>query len=148
MDGHVNKPRKNHSIGLAGGVLSVAGLCVGILSIGRKTDRRSGAAPALSLPRQFELVEPLPEQECEPDKSGTPDVESMYPTPQPRSSREMITDLAEQGESVIAIAQRLGISVGEVQLTLNLKARTASASPNSGNESKKSSRHASNQVAK
>ena len=90
----------------------------------------------LSLPRQPELIEPLPEQPREPDRSVTPDVEPMYPNPRPSSSREMITDLAGHGEPVVAIAQRLGISVGEVQLTLNLKARTASASADSGKESK------------
>jgi hypothetical protein len=151
----VNKARKNHAIGVAGGVLSLIGVCVGILSVGRKTERRNEAAPVRSVLPEPKPIESLAERHCEPQEAlerlPVPVVENE---PQqtldlnagPRCSREMIADLAAQGQPAAAIAQSLGISVGEVQLTLRLQARTGSVSADAGEE-RKIFRFPSNPVA-
>lgn len=139
----MNKVRKSHPIGLAGGVLSAAGLCLGIFALGKKGEERGTTS-------QAPPIEPRPEQmlgteeylavgtetkvlqgfEDQLKPSETPATEEPV---QPNSgrdiqpSRQTISDLARKGESALAIAQALGISVGEVQLTLKVQGRTACA---------------------
>jgi hypothetical protein len=130
----VDRAQKNRSIGLAGGVLSAAGLCIGILSIGKKTEGRDRAEAGRWHPRPVEpLSEPVCEQAELPQEKpvATPGNEGREPSDSnvvPRTSREIIADLNAQRQPVLAIAQMLGISVGEVHLTLKLQGRTASAS--------------------
>ena|SRR3982750_3315148 len=144
-----------HPIGLASGVLSLAGLCLGIVSLGKKAETRTGpkavtpiqpksepsaipemrpaevsiADPIVSLTEQVELavLESRASEDCEDplrlsEISEVEDFSRKIPT-----SSDLISDLARQGKSPIAIAQVLGIAVGEVQLTLKLQERSAAA---------------------
>jgi hypothetical protein len=157
VDNLVNKARTSHPIRLAGG-LSLAGLCVGIFSLGKKAERRTGRRPSVEphpeqprpfakasdhVERQHDLAGAYQSQQVEsPGCSDTETIdmdecslestviEVLAPEVQDReirTSREVIEDLAGKGESTLAIAQALGISVGEVQLTLKLQQFSASA---------------------
>jgi hypothetical protein len=136
----MNRARSTHSIGLAGGVLSIAGLCIGILKLGKKTPHENSARPADPRPPRSEhnskrteiaTLEPtgpeLPEEILRPANSVTEEVRAPEPSREHQSAAETIADLARSGESPLAIAQALGISMGEVQLTLKLQQRSASA---------------------
>ncbi|MFL6451197.1 MAG: hypothetical protein ACJ746_26490 [Bryobacteraceae bacterium] len=152
----MNKARTTYPIGVAGGVLSLAGVCIGIFSLGKsgnpRTSRLHSIEPPRGLPRPLahpsdqvyehdQLVEAYQPQELEiptephgPHESVPTEVSVSEPlTPaepaaEVRCSRVLIEDLARKGESPLAIAETLGISVGEVQLTLNLHRLALSAS--------------------
>ena len=128
----MNKARTSYPISIAGGVLSLAGLCLGILSLDKKRERRTD--PSRSVEPQGEQVQTLAKtpdhlerQNDSPDKSVMEELTPADSNREPRPSREMIADMARKGESTLAIAQALGISVGEVQLTLKLQQFAVSA---------------------
>ena len=151
----MNRVRKNHTVGVAGGVLSLFGLCVAILSVGKNTGERTGAARMPPAPPKPQPSPSLAATPCEPGEALEPQPvpvavsEAHQPSDlnaAPRSSREMIADLAAQGQPAVAIAKLLGISVGEVQLTLRLQARTGPGSADAAEE-RKIFRSPSNPVA-
>jgi hypothetical protein len=138
----MKKTGKTNSIGLAGGVLSAAGLCIGIISLAKKSPVRMKSYGVSSL-RETPVVEVTAEEEVQAEAYESPieTLELQSPVAsakaaaagrpdtvgEERSARQAIFELANQGESVVAIAQVLGISTGEVQLTLRLRQRSASA---------------------
>src|SRR4051812_7834644 len=154
----MNKARTSHTVGLAGGVLSLAGLCVGIF-LGKKGGRTTlGPRFVEPLPepvqpfvkvldeleREQELADVYQTQQVESpvlggtevhdtqqsgslDRSVTEGLTPAERNPELRTLQEVISDLAHKGESALAIAQVLGVSVGEVQLTLKLQQFSAFA---------------------
>ncbi len=177
MNAPMNKSRKVSPIGVAGGVLSLAGVCLGIVSLGKKTERSTSPVQPPTTPRpageqivaessevseaQCEFVEvaealqsqallscvsqpcpadedartntelPVAEEHEEQSRfSEESDSEQMKPEDPIREARppqQAITDLARNGASPLAIAQMLGISVGEVELTLKLQQRISTS---------------------
>jgi hypothetical protein len=144
-----------HPIGLASGVLSLAGLCLGIVSLGKKAEARTGSKavppvqpqsepsprpemrpaeasivdPIVNSTRQVEpaVIESRASEDCEHPLRLSEDSEVEDFARKVLTSSDLISDLAREGRSPIEIAQVLGISVGEVQLTLKLQERSAAA---------------------
>lgn len=140
----MSKAPKSSSFGLAGGVLSVLGLCVGIVSLGKKQGTAVKSLPApFAAPRQeagqpvfdandrtgAQVAELFVEQDLEPQLCSEESAigECLELGPERSAAQDTIADLAKKGDSTLAIAQALGISIGEVQLTLRLQYLSAAA---------------------
>ena len=97
----MNRARRNHTVGVAGGVLSLFGLCLGILSVGNKGGRRNGTAPVPSARPKPQSMQSLAETQCEPEEALEPQPvpvvineaqQLLNLNAGPLSSREMIAD--------------------------------------------------------